>query len=136
MIERACHISREGEGEGDGMFSSLKNLPGWISLRDPQNGAEWRESGEDLFDCLQKIREELEPYGVRLRINGARIDARPSVMLRKMTRRGACICSVRVVFCAGCCRTWSDTRLSTCPIRLLDARSGPFAIKSNSMRII
>jgi hypothetical protein len=40
--------------------------------------------GGDLFDCLCKLRTELDKLGIKLLCNGSRIDAYPSRMSRDM----------------------------------------------------
>ena len=43
-----------------------------------------RFNGSDLFDCLIKLRSELDKLNIKLLCNGSRIDAHPSRMSRDM----------------------------------------------------
>lgn len=38
--------------------------------------------GIDLFDCLRSLRSKLDPKGIKILCNGARVDAYPSGMLQ------------------------------------------------------
>jgi hypothetical protein len=44
-----------------------------------------RAEAEDLFECLVKLRTELEKEGAKILCNGARVDAFPSGMAREMS---------------------------------------------------
>jgi hypothetical protein len=54
-----------------------------MELRSVELGA-YHAREADLFECLRTIRRELEPTGVRLCCNGARVDVWPSGMARDM----------------------------------------------------
>lgn len=43
-----------------------------------------RYEGSDLFECLSKLRSQLDNIGIKLLCNGSRIDAYPSRMSRDM----------------------------------------------------
>jgi len=43
-----------------------------------------RYEGDDMFECLKKLRKELENVGARVVCNGARVDCYPSGMQRDM----------------------------------------------------
>jgi hypothetical protein len=48
------------------------------------DGTTWSADGQDVFDCLCQIRNQVEPDGIRLCCNGSRRDAWLSGMLRDM----------------------------------------------------
>ena len=49
-----------------------------------------RVRGPDQFECLLRLRTELEPLGYRTLVNGARLDVWPSGMARQMAAGRKC----------------------------------------------
>jgi len=47
-------------------------------------GERFERAGEDVFDCLLSIRQELEERGMQIHVNGACVDVWPSPMSRSM----------------------------------------------------
>jgi hypothetical protein len=54
-----------------------------LALRSTTNGT-WEVIGDDVFGALMQLRELVEPLGVMLCCNGARLNAWSSGMLRSM----------------------------------------------------
>lgn len=44
----------------------------------------FESAGQDVFDCLLSLRQELEERGLQIRVNGACVDVWPSPMSRSM----------------------------------------------------
>ncbi|WP_181788235.1 hypothetical protein [Streptomyces phytophilus] len=55
----------------------------WRLKIESSSAVEWEGEGADLFEALRQARGCLEPKGVRLCCNGARIDTWPSRMARE-----------------------------------------------------
>ncbi len=55
----------------------------WIEL-DVSEVQGSRFEGNDLFDCLEKLRLALEKHNIRLLCNGSRLDCYPSKLCRDM----------------------------------------------------
>jgi hypothetical protein len=55
--------------------------PWWGEVSCPVTGPVRRE-GSDLFEALKCVRRELEKFGLRIGVNGARLDAWPSSLSR------------------------------------------------------
>jgi hypothetical protein len=56
-----------------------------LTISDPADGRTWAASGPDLFDAFAEIRRHLERVGIRICVNGARVDAYPSGSSREMS---------------------------------------------------
>ncbi len=58
--------------------------PPWEMRLVSSDGREWLTEGRDLFDALRNLRGELDPLGVCLCCNGARVNAHASRMSSDM----------------------------------------------------
>lgn len=77
-------IIRSSLGTDIRCCASYASAPPWFIEIDFGKLSEKRYSGADLFECLDKIRQELEKDGHRVLCNGSRVDTYPSSMLRQM----------------------------------------------------
>jgi hypothetical protein len=65
------------------VFSISRGDPCVLEVEEP-GGQRLRAEASDLFECLVKIRSDLERDGAKVLCNGARLDAYPSRMAREM----------------------------------------------------
>jgi hypothetical protein len=69
---------------GEYSFSISKTEPYFLEV-DGYGPGKLRADAEDLFECLAKLRLDLEKEGAKVLCNGARLDAFPSGMAREMS---------------------------------------------------
>jgi hypothetical protein len=84
MSTRLIEVLKAGQKQGQAAFIYPGAPPWGLEIQLPGREPVTRE-GPDLFECLMRIRERLEPEGYQLLCNGSRRDCWASGMSRDMS---------------------------------------------------
>ena len=84
MIEKEVALIDSNNRLIKGKVSYSNDLPCHLEL-DINSRRKFQSDGEDVFQCLQMIRLDLENQGIKILCNGARKNVSPSGMGRQMS---------------------------------------------------
>jgi len=84
MVERKTLKVAHASGEIKEIILSISRGDPCVLEVEEVDGHRRRAEASDLFECLVRIRSDLEGDGAKVLCNGARLDAYPSRMAREM----------------------------------------------------